>query len=940
MDFISPILDIITKYLIDPLIPQVGYLIHLKDNVEALIDVTGKLTGRREDERSALEAAEREGKLPTGMVSDWLKAVDEIKTKADAIEEEYRQGMTCLKGLCTNCWSRYKLSKRATMLKLVVDDRLAAQFVLAKPPPPESVRVLETTPIEDQPSVQGTLQKILDAINDQHYGVIGVYGMGGVGKTTLLENVNNHFKEQPSFDTVIMVTVSATPNILNIQKKIGQYLGLDLSSCNEEDAKDKLLAALRRKKHVLILDDLWHELKLEDIGIPRPKIESGCKILVSSRNQDVCTDTGAKITIEVNKLSDAEAWRLFIKTAGEHVTSPLIKPHAEIVLRKAEGLPLAITTIAHAMANRHTVGEWEDAVRELNQSAASLRGMKEKVFDSLKFSYDRLESDTHKSLFLFCALYPEDYSIKQNELAIHCIGEGFVDRLGTLRATRNKVATLVGSLKTACMLKNGEEEGEGEVRMHDMMRELALWITSPETEDGPKFLVQAQASLKVAPEATDWEEADRISLSNNELEALPELSQASPKLTTLLLNNNNTITVIPSSGFFEYMEGLRVLDLTWTQIRSLSPSLSYLVNLRVLILRNSYYLEELPPIGGLQQLQYLDLFNCWTVQKMPEGMGDLINLRYLNLRQTSFKIPGGMFSRLLKLEELDVLGAVGIKWRVDDDDGDDDDEGDGRGIIHNVWDLTQLNHLSRLVIRLNNIIISDWIKPLARSMEILSLESCKFENVDALIALDGSQCLSQLDMFRCKGVTRVPTCISNILEVNHCEELESLVVGEEAKDDSFQCLRELRLWGLPKLEAICIGIPPPYCFVNLRRISISECNILKVVFTKGIAQRFNNLEEFKVLDCKGLEEVIEVDGPSSSSPLLLTLPRLRDLWLNNLPQLSNICSKSVLFCPLIKHLEVEECPHLDKEPLGVCNELGALVIKKKRWEGEVVERES
>ncbi|ERN09075.1 hypothetical protein AMTR_s00163p00079200, partial [Amborella trichopoda] len=166
---------------------------------------------------------------------------------------------------------------------------------------------------------------------------------------TMLENVNNNFKDQPSFDTVIMVTISATPNIQSIQNKISKLLGLDLTNCNEEDVKDKSLDALRRKKFLLILDDWWRELKLGDIGIPQPRKEIGCKIL------------------------ELEAWSLFVAEAGRHVTSPSIKPNAEIVLRKCEGLPLAIITVAHAMANRHIVREYEDVIIELNQSAAGLR---------------------------------------------------------------------------------------------------------------------------------------------------------------------------------------------------------------------------------------------------------------------------------------------------------------------------------------------------------------------------------------------------------------------------------------------------------------------------------------------------------------------------------------------------------------------------------------
>ncbi|ERM94882.1 hypothetical protein AMTR_s00009p00126150 [Amborella trichopoda] len=672
---------------------------------------------------------------------------------------------------------------------------------------------METSTIEDQPSVRDMLQKVLDCICDQRYGIIGVYRMGGVGKTTLMAKVNNSFKSNPYFDIVIMVIVSAYPNVTKIENRIGERLGLDLSSGDEEAARHKLLGASKRKKYLLILDDLWQE---DEIGIPQPKNESGCKILVTSRNQYVSTEMGTEFTIEVKKFSVSESWSLFVAKAGQHVISPSIKPHAKIIVRKCEGLPLAIITIAHAMANRDTVREWEDAIRELRQSASSLRGMKDKVFDSLKFSYDRLESDLHKLFFLFCALYPEDYSISQYELAIHCLGEGLVDRLGSLKATQNKVAALVGSLRTSCMLENGEGEGEGEVRMHDMMRKLALWITSLESKDNLKFLVRARASLKEAPEATEWKEVDIISLMGNELEDLPKLSECCPKLVTLLLHENFTLKSIPSSSFFEYMECLRVLNLSYTRIESY------------------------------------------------------------------------------------------IEWRVDDDEGEGDGSGsEGKGTIHDIGELTQLIHLSRLGINLENITISNWFKPLARSMESLVLKNC-----------------------RCQGVTRVPTSVSHALQIESCEELECLVVGKDAKDDgdgdrdgddhSFQSLRDLWLK-------------------------------LKVVFTKGMAPHLSNLVDISVRGCGVLQKLIEEDeddgnnnnGGSFSSSSLLTLSKLRNLALNFLPQLSHICSKSVLHWPLIDNVWVMACPQLKKTPLWVRNARGLLFIRGKAlgpaWRGEVVE---
>ncbi|ERN02358.1 hypothetical protein AMTR_s00096p00056370 [Amborella trichopoda] len=189
--------------------------------------------------------------------------------------------------------------------------------------------------------------------------------------------------------------------------------------------------------------------------------------------------------------------------------------------------------------------------------------------------------------------------------------------------------------------------------------------------------------------------------------------------------------------------------------------------------------------------------------------------------------------------------------------------------------------------------------------------------MDALTALDESQCLSTLFISHCEDVRRVPTRISDILFIESCEELEHVVVGEDAKDDSLQSLND-----------------------NLRKIEIWKCDRLKVVFNKGMARRLDNLEEINVWDCCGVEEVIDDDeeAEDDGSSLLLTLPKLRRLRLRDLPQLCSICSKHILHCPLIQNVEVVECPQL-KEPLRVCNALGLLFITGEDWDGEVVEGE-
>ncbi|XP_043710523.1 disease resistance protein RPS5-like [Telopea speciosissima] len=408
-------------------------------------------------------------------------------------------------GWCVNCWSLYKLSKKSVDLKKKVLGRLEnKKFDVARAPSPKSVIDMQTEAIiENHPSTQCTLREMLDCILDPHIGIIGVYGMGGVGKTTLVKQLNNHFKKNSCFEIVIMIRVSATPNIPSIQTSIGKSLGLP-----DNSDSNALCKALSKKKFLLILDDVWCKLKLENAGIPQLPNDKGSKILVICQNQDTCTDMGANEKIKVKPLTDEESWMLFVKKAGEHVAVDDLKRLAEQIVERCDGLPLAIVTVAHAMVNRHGVREWANVVREM------------------KVSFDILENNMLKSLFLYCACFLEDHVISEYEILNYCFREGLEDRLGSPTDARNKGEALLGGLKIACMLEDGEEEDR--VRMHDMMQELALWIPSLEYSDGSnlsKIVIRTGGSVKKAPQAYEWVDATWVSLIDPAAQTCFEKSQ-------------------------------------------------------------------------------------------------------------------------------------------------------------------------------------------------------------------------------------------------------------------------------------------------------------------------------------------------------------------------------------------------------------------------------
>ncbi|KAG9454175.1 hypothetical protein H6P81_007079 [Aristolochia fimbriata] len=122
----------------------------------------------------------------------------------------------CLCGWFPNWKQRYKLSKRAMSYVLVVKD----------------LREKEHRPMNDFEVFASTklaMSQVFNALDDPNMHIIGVYGMGGVGKTSLIKEVAKWVKTDKSYEEVVMVTVSEKPDLKQIQREIAEKLGLNTS---------------------------------------------------------------------------------------------------------------------------------------------------------------------------------------------------------------------------------------------------------------------------------------------------------------------------------------------------------------------------------------------------------------------------------------------------------------------------------------------------------------------------------------------------------------------------------------------------------------------------------------------------------------------------------------------------------------------------------------
>ncbi|MQM09611.1 hypothetical protein Taro_042483 [Colocasia esculenta] len=506
--------------------------------------------------------------------------------------------------------------------------------------------------------VEETLSEIRShLINDESVGIIGICGMGGVGKTTMLKRINNEFLEPGrwgSFDLVIWVTVSQTVSILNIQRQIAERLSISLSGSSSEVENARVLfKALSNKRFLVLLDDLWEPLDhLEDIGIPAHRRGTNSKIVLTARSLQVCSGMDAK-AIPVKRLDGASSWKLFSSKLGTKEVvrnNPTIRLLAEQVVQKCGGLPLALITVGRAMANRELIQDWEYAVNALDRYAERLQGM-DKVLSCLKFSYDYLKNDNMRSVLLFCAMYEEDEEISTAKLVDYLVGEGLVDDEndggeGSMNDARGAGQALINKLLDTCLLESGTVSWT--VKMHDAVRDMALWINRHEYNKVDGFLACHSIIRR-----EDREHIKRIRLRDKDLE---EDARFNPDVI-LSCSSNRTLVL-------KDVRGLRppILQGIASSMKS---------TLRVLDLWNSDTWWELPAeVGLMAELRFLGLSST-GITSLPKELGNLAKLRQLFINTNILEqIPQEAIAGLRSLQVLDMSCTV-YDWEADPRGGED-----------------------------------------------------------------------------------------------------------------------------------------------------------------------------------------------------------------------------------------------------------------------------
>ncbi|KAK3026367.1 hypothetical protein RJ639_040456 [Escallonia herrerae] len=815
------------------------------------------------------------------VISKWLDGAGKMKQDLEAFLEDKIQNKArgfCFKVPFPNCYWRFKLSRKASkesadVARLIKEGeplKKGAGEVAHLAALQDSRSLTTAKECENFDSRSKVFNDILAALRDGNVTRVGIYGMPGVGKTTMMEQVKRAMVEKKEFDEVAVAVVSATFDIKSIQRKLASDLGFtDLAKEAEESVRAGLLRRrlkINGKKILVILDDVWDKLPWKDMGLDFGD-SRGCKILMTSRKGWVC-EANKCLPFLINVLSKEEAWGLFRQHAGNCVEDADINPVAMDVLNECGGLPLIIRAVGEALKDGKPY-EWNDAKRQFkNFTPRNIVNLDDQVYKTLELSFNKLNPEGVKSCLLLCSLFPEDAEISIDDLSLLAMAMGFLGSMDSIEDARNRVLSLVKDLKTSCLLLGCEDEDK--VKLHDVIRDVAINIASEDV----KYRFMVKSAVSAWPE---MQEAHRATISLR-IENIPELPRKlecpHDQLETLMLDcTGDSYTKIPGT-FLDGLEKLKVLILVNVTI----SSVPILPNLRMLRIQGWWSNQDANAfdISTLKKLKKLEMLilRCTSIHKLPLDLGELKNLRFLDLRwcdRLNF-IEEGVLSSLTHLEELYLPR---------------DFDGWNAALVVELNSLTRLTALETCAIDFKNLPDYQLCNKLIRyDISVGPKFYREFFGTSSTRTIS----IGDVDLVDRKDAVKVLVERAEELVLTVNKTLKNLFY--ESSGDGFQHLKVLKVGDCEGMEYLLKWTPPLFqkrSFSKLEVLVVCECKIRYLV-SLPMVKELEHLRHLQIESCHLLEAVVvgnESKGEGEESLDPVGFQSLKLIYLEYLPELTS-----------------------------------------------------
>ncbi|KAK2981311.1 hypothetical protein RJ640_007012 [Escallonia rubra] len=507
---------------------------------------------------------------------------------------------------------------------------------------------LPTTSLVDESGVYGREEDkraILDQMSlgavqhsDRKVRVIAIVGMGGIGKTTLAQQVYNDEKVKSCFDLKAWVCISDVFDEFLITKIIFEAL-----SAESRDFKDlnmaqvKLQEILSNKKFLLVFDDVWNENygKWDLLSRPFHVGAPGSTIIATTRNVGVASIMRSVPDYHLERLEDEDICSIVAQLAlGTHdfEAHPDFKQIGEAIVEKCKGLSLAAKTLGSLLRTKVSPNEWKDI---LNSKLWDLPKQSNDILPALRLSYHHLPSHL-KCLFAYCSIFPKDYEFDKYELVLLWMAEGFLKQSENPKEMEDVGFCYFDELLGRSLFQCSSSR-QSRFLMHDLVNDLAQHVAGRicfrldnKTESNMRHSVFLQKARHSSFVRHEYEVFQRFEAFNR----APNLRTFLP-LPVCQTSQGFYLTKQVSSDLLPQLLRLRVLSFSGYSICELPNSIGNLKHLRYLNLSDTRGKELPESVSELYNLQTFALRCCKQLAKLPKNTGNLINLRHLDIAGTS-----------------------------------------------------------------------------------------------------------------------------------------------------------------------------------------------------------------------------------------------------------------------------------------------------------------